>query len=166
MPKFVLDLQTPEATREFSSLDEFTRGYIEAAFFTECETGTLQKPGRGDHMRKWNPETDSGLPGDVGFANLSEKTLARMVADCREFQKKAGGILESAYIASHNNSKLYPNCNDAYAGHDFWLTRNGHGAGFWDGDWPKPYGTQLTKAAKAFGSVSLYLGDNGKIYAM
>ena len=20
-------------------------------------------------------------------------------------------------------------------GHDFWLTRNGHGAGFWDGDW-------------------------------
>lgn len=21
------------------------------------------------------------------------------------------------------------------AGHDLWLTRNGHGAGFWDGDW-------------------------------
>jgi hypothetical protein len=29
----------------------------------------------------------------------------------------------------------------AYAGHDFYLTRNGAGCGFWeDGDWPKGIG--------------------------
>jgi len=30
------------------------------------------------------------------------------------------------------------------AGHDFWLTSQWHGAGFWDGGWPL-YGDALTK---------------------
>ena len=46
--------------------------------------------------------------------------------------------------------------------HDFWLTRNGHGAGFWDGDYC--FGEELTNLAKAFGEVNLYVGDDGKIY--
>jgi hypothetical protein len=50
------------------------------------------------------------------------------------------------------------------AGHDFWLTRNGHGAGFWDGDWPEPLATVLTDAAHAFGELSPYVGDDGLIY--
>lgn len=51
------------------------------------------------------------------------------------------------------------------AGHDFWLTRNGHGAGFWDGDWPEEVGERLTRAAKAYGPFELYVGDDGMIYA-
>ncbi len=53
----------------------------------------------------------------------------------------------------------------AMAAHDFWLTRCGHGAGFWDGDWPEPAATVLDNAAKAFGNVDLYVGDDGQIYA-
>jgi hypothetical protein len=52
----------------------------------------------------------------------------------------------------------------ARAGHDFWLTRNGHGAGFWDrglGD----LGERLSKAAKVYGEVYLYPGDDGKVYS-
>ena len=53
--------------------------------------------------------------------------------------------------------------------HDFWLTRNGHGAGFWDRD---TLGRddidaafkRLTADAKVYGSVDLYLGDDGQIY--
>lgn len=37
------------------------------------------------------------------------------------------------------------------AGHDFWLTSQGHGAGFWDGDW-KTYGEMLTKLSKCYPS--------------
>lgn len=37
----------------------------------------------------------------------------------------------------------------AQAGHDFWLTSQGHGAGFWDGGWPK-YGDMLTKLSKCY----------------
>ncbi len=53
-----------------------------------------------------------------------------------------------------------------YGGHDFWLTREGHGAGFWDGDWPEPQATNLTKAAKAYGEANLYIGDDKKIHQM
>ena len=38
------------------------------------------------------------------------------------------------------------------AGHDFWLTRNRHGAGFWDGDWPI-YGDMFTKIAEGYGEA-------------
>jgi hypothetical protein len=52
----------------------------------------------------------------------------------------------------------------AMAGHDFWLTRCGHGAGFWDGDWPEPAASILDKAARQFGNVDLYVGDDGRIH--
>jgi hypothetical protein len=48
--------------------------------------------------------------------------------------------------------------------HDFWLTRCGHGAGFWDGDYPEPYDRQLTEAAKVYGNVDIYVGDDGILY--
>lgn len=54
--------------------------------------------------------------------------------------------------------------DDAHAGRDFWHTRNGHGAGFWDGDWPKEAGERLTKAAKEYGEQTLYVGDDGVIH--
>jgi hypothetical protein len=41
-------------------------------------------------------------------------------------------------------------------GHDFWLTRQGHGAGFWDGDWPE-YGDWITDIIKrAFSELSAW----------
>jgi hypothetical protein len=49
-------------------------------------------------------------------------------------------------------------------GHDFWLTRNGHGAGFWDRGLGA-LGERLTRAAKSHGSVDLYVNDDGKVDA-
>jgi hypothetical protein len=50
------------------------------------------------------------------------------------------------------------------AGHDFWLTRERHGAGFWDGDWT--HGDELTKIAHSFGSGGdcMYVDADGKIH--
>jgi hypothetical protein len=48
-------------------------------------------------------------------------------------------------------------------GHDFWLTRNRHGAGFWDRGLGE-LGERLTKAAQSFGESDLYLGDDGQLY--
>jgi hypothetical protein len=51
----------------------------------------------------------------------------------------------------------------AQIGHDFWLTRNRHGAGFWDrglGD----LGDKLTAAAHTYGESNLYVGDDGQVY--
>ena len=52
----------------------------------------------------------------------------------------------------------------AWAGHDFALTRNGHGAGFWDrglGD----LGDRLADAARVYGEASLWPDEVGKLYA-
>jgi len=46
------------------------------------------------------------------------------------------------------------------AGHDFWLTRNGHGAGYWDRGLGE-VGEMLSEAATAFGMVDLFVLDDG-----
>jgi hypothetical protein len=55
--------------------------------------------------------------------------------------------------------------SEEYLGHDFALTRNGHGAGFWDGRiQDKELAKALTDAAHKAGEVDLYLGDDDLIY--
>jgi hypothetical protein len=90
-------------------------------------------------------------PLDAGNYELADETIQKMQADCLRFwcanEDDIGDDIE-------------------HAGHDFWLTRCGHGAGFWDGDWAEPAATILDNAAKAYGNVDLYVGDDGQIYAM
>ena len=51
-------------------------------------------------------------------------------------------------------------------GHDFFLTRNGHGSGFWDRDYEtEGLGDKLTALCKPYGEQGLYLGDDGLIYS-
>lgn len=49
-------------------------------------------------------------------------------------------------------------------GHNFWLSRNGHGAGFWDSGLGE-LGDQLHEAAKKFGDDDLYVGDDDQIHS-
>jgi len=95
--------------------------------------------------------TDGDTPLDKNHTveDIAPETKAKMEADCKAFFKK--------------NSRLFKGQN-GNAGHDFWLTRNGHGCGFWDGSWLK-HGERLTEACKAFGECELYVGDDGKIYS-
>jgi hypothetical protein len=76
--------------------------------------------------------------------------MAQIVADCERFQR------ENAADISEDNLAIDSRCSAiARAGHDFWLTRNGHGAGFWDGDWREPSASRLTAAAHKFGECNI-----------
>jgi hypothetical protein len=90
------------------------------------------------------------LERTYSVSDIAPDTLAAMASDVARFER------ENADDLAHGTSDL--------AGHDFWLTRNGHGAGFWDGDWPQDVGERLTSAAKAFGEVDLYVGDDKQIH--
>lgn len=108
-------------------------------------------------------------PGEVTPAptidDLAPETLAKMAADCTRFETEQAETLTSAIATGQVIAG--PDFNEwERAAHDFWLTRCGHGAGFFDGDWPEPFATKLTDAAHAFGSVDLYVGDDGLIYAL
>lgn len=48
-------------------------------------------------------------------------------------------------------------------GHDFCLTRNGHGAGFWDRGLGE-LGDRLTAACRPYGTQDGYVGDDGLLY--
>lgn len=102
----------------------------------------------------WSSTDDAGIPlDDSKFSDveLAPETIERMTADCERFIKESASILDA-------NTALYP------VAHDFWLTRNHHGAGFWDGDYPEAIGKALTDLAHSFGECDLYIGDDGKIY--
>lgn len=115
-------------------MDTFTRAYIEAAL--------------------WSSTDDDGKSMEsYGISNISEKTLEEMIADCRDFQ-------EANEIPQYNKEGY---TDEEMAGHDFWLTRNHHGAGFWDRDLGE-IGEKLTAAAHAYGEFNLYIGEDGKIY--
>lgn len=53
--------------------------------------------------------------------------------------------------------------DDESAGHDFWLSRNGHGAGFFDRG-TDPVFSRLQKAARVWSGKDAYLGDDGFLY--
>ena len=46
--------------------------------------------------------------------------------------------------------------------HDFILTVNRHGAGFWDGDWKS--GDELTEICHLFREIEIYLGDDNLVH--
>lgn len=51
-------------------------------------------------------------------------------------------------------------------GHDFILTANGHGAGFWDRDYrprPKAALDAISDAVRPYGEIGAYLSDAGQI---
>ena len=50
------------------------------------------------------------------------------------------------------------------AGHDFWMTRNRHGVGYWDRGLGE-CGTLLTQKAHEYEEVNLYVGDDGQIWS-
>jgi hypothetical protein len=49
-------------------------------------------------------------------------------------------------------------------GHDIWLTRNGHGAGFFDRGYDSHTTKRLMAAADALGVKDIYVGDDSRIY--
>lgn len=104
----------------------------------------------------WSSTGDNDEPLDRNFdrSNIDPETLKKMEEELNSFFQKLEeeGLLEEA-------NKFQ---DDERISHDFWLTRNGHGAGFWDGDYAD--GDRLTAIAKGFGNVDLYVGDDGMIY--
>lgn len=53
-----------------------------------------------------------------------------------------------------------------HAGHDLWLTRNGHGTGFWDREeiYGEEEAARLSEAATAYGGCDLYPDDDGLLH--
>lgn len=120
-------------------LETFTNAYIECAL--------------------WSSIDDNGEPFDDNYDidDLGPDERDRIREECKAFIAANIGDLEDAgsFPVYNRDDSGPPGC----AGHDFWLTRNHHGAGFWDrglGD----IGERLTEMAHAYGECNPYVIDN------
>ncbi len=114
-------------------LDSFTRSYIETALWSSMD----------------NADESGGEPLDANYSasDIDPETMAQMIADAYSFQERNAELLSDSGLS------------DKRAGFYFWLSRNGHGSGFFDEDLDA-----LQDAAKRYGEFDLYVGDDGVIY--
>jgi hypothetical protein len=134
--------------QEAGEIDAFLAGYTQCAVWSSTD-----------------PDTETPLDDKYSAADIDEHTLAEMRLDCAAFLRANYeelirlGELTGRDMGSH--------------GHDFWLTRNGHGTGYWDRyfeaepadrDEAEKIGKRLTAASK---QGERYLIPNGdKLGAM
>lgn len=140
VPDFSVYASTPAAHKRHEAIDPFSRAYIEAALWLLDEADT-------------DPE-DGAYSADV--ARLSDDAYTRAVLDCSAFRMANAAALVEAYT---QDAVSY---DETQAGHDYYLTRNGHGAGFWDRGLGE-IGDHLTAAAGRH-EAQLYQGDDGLLY--
>ncbi len=115
-------------------MDDFTRAFIEAMLWASTADDD------GNSYEYLNYDAD----------DLAPASLQQIIDECRAFQMEHAELLSRAGSAAQN-------------GHDFLLTRDGHGAGFWDRGYGA-VGDQLTEACKPYGEVNLYVGDDEQLY--
>lgn len=124
------------------NLAQFIEGYMVAAVWTAHET--------------------DGFP-DVDL--LADETKQALTAQATEFYNENYSLLDE-----YNRARVVEDDAPIWvcAGHDLWLTRNGHGAGFWDRG-AGALGDQLTALVghgTKYPQVEVYLGDDLKLYTI
>ena len=123
MPQFQLNAAA-RGQHPYYALDDFAKGYVEAMFFTNGDTGDE----REDRLN------------EMGVERLTRASIARIKRACDTFQAEHVDLLMLAYATGEYTPEQ--------AGRDFWFTRQGHGTGFWARDLGKT-GDKLTEAARA-----------------
>lgn len=117
----------------------FLQSYLDAVLFTETN------------------DEDEPLDGLFTPSDIEAGSLAEAEKDCRDFLAKG---LNGKALADF----LEPD-EMAQAGHDFWLTRNGHGAGFWGRPvgMYRGQGKALSEIARGF-CIKSGFAEDGKVF--
>lgn len=97
-------------------------------------------------------DTDEPFDANYNISDFDKESVREVEKDLEKFIKEAGRLLDKV----DDKSQI---------GHDFWLTRNHHGAGFWDR--PEVYGEEeakkLTEIATKFPEKYLF-AEGGKVH--
>lgn len=126
MPQFMLNRSAYEKGDEpgvrtphpFYSLNEFARGYVEAMFFTNGDTGDE----REFLLNEW------------GVERLTKESVDLIRLACGKFERQHASLLAEAYQREDYGA--------AQAGRDLWFTSQGHGVGYWDRRQLEPQGEE------------------------
>lgn len=96
--------------------------------------------------------------------DFSTDAKNKAIEHCKEFANKV--MAEFSLTEAENILTLQGDDLGSLAGHDLWLTRNHHGAGFWDKDQydelAENGGERLTKIAHEMGEIGIYVNDENE----
>ena len=134
-------LQSKKQKSPTKASDAFLRQYLVTALWSSTD----------------NADDSGGEPLDANYSvsDFTKESLRKAKKDCDNFVAYAAD--ELAQLKDEHGA------DDGQNGHDFWLTRNGHGAGFWDRGYGK-LGDEISKKAKSFGSADIIVGRGGKLH--
>ena len=108
-----------------------------------------------------DPDDSEGnpLPADdlYDMGDFDPESRDAFLAECSDF------------FAHHRRTIRWGGITPEQAGHDFVLTRNHHGAGFWDRSYNPAQtlyhaGRVLTDACRAYGPSEVIASDDGALY--
>lgn len=151
------------------NLNEILKGYIVAALWTEEERLMDDANSMDDNNQDYYDEKDE-TPDEIKFLRIMKEknqrkpiesfsrediepnSLIRAYQDIKEFIRLAGDEAVNEAIDEKGYEQL---------GHDIWLTRNRHGAGFFDHSYDNE--KALEDAAQALKEVDLYINDDMKL---
>lgn len=128
-------------------LDEMSRAYLEAQLWVQSDP-------YGDEDGTGETFADHGYSVDdvsTEYARSVRDELASVVESFGELVQAYHDTTDSEARMQWSRSELF--------GHDFYLTREGHGTGFWDRGLGE-LGDRLTEVAKSCGEANP-LFDNG-----
>lgn len=130
-------------------VDEVTKEYLACALWSECDAD-------GGNLMERHKDTSS----------FSQEAHERARIDVAAFLTNASELIDALVMAA----ELDEDCISGYGiasdiGHNLWLSRNGHGAGFFDRDhMPECLRDALQDAAEALGSCNVIEGDDTKLH--
>lgn len=148
---FLENIMTHPILQPNNEVNTVTHHYLVTALWSStCETDGRQDSPMDDHysLEDFDAVSVMDAQRDCAVMLAAIKNLY-WLAEYEKLPDAANG-----YMRNHTEEQI---------GHDLWLTRNGHGVGFWDRGMEE-FGDALTAIAKAMGVVNVVEGDDGKLY--
>jgi hypothetical protein len=152
-------------------LNNILKGYLEAALWTEEERLKDESQSYNDAVTNDYDDEEDESQEQIRFMeimrnklntnpilsftreSIDPNSLIQAYLDIKKFINDAGGNAVSETLDDNDEFQL---------GMDIWLTRNGHGAGFFDHSYD--HEKELMNAARSLKEVDLYIGDDNKLH--
>lgn len=116
----------------------------------------------------WSSTDDDGnsLDSKYGISDIDWFLLRRLELQFAVFRSTVELALHEAGFTFNLLEDFYKvaNLQDFQLEHDYILTRNRHGCGFWDGDWDASVSQILTDTAHLHPEIEPYVGDDNLIH--
>lgn len=123
-------------------------GYLDAALWSSTDSRYPE----GEEL-DGDDYHDEPFDRWAGIVDCSDRLIVHSLTDCESVMTQVGGAFD-------RYCDRIGSCGDGSTpaerfGHDLWLTRNGHGAGFWDRGLDS-LGGYLSDVASSMGGVDIY----------